>query len=726
MIGRIRKLFKPRHPVVRQYDRTDCGPAALLSVLKFWGGNAALVTVRELAQTDVTGTTLLSLLRAAESLGFRASGARGDLEHLKAASLPCIAHVVMEGGLPHYVVVYRISGGSVLVGDPANGLRSLSREDFMGIWITGAVLLLSPTDHLQQSTPPRWIPWVLSYVIREKVWLSQSVFLGVTYTVLGLISALFVQQLIDHLIPDRDVSRIVGFGAFLLVLQFLRALVGYLRQRFLVEFNKRISVRIAADALGHLFKLPTRFFESHKTGDVIARFNDTVRIQAAVLRICGGTTIDLLIVIGSVMFLFAFAPPFAWAVLGVVPPLSMLLTIITRRIRSQQDEVMSSYACVESSYIESIANIEAIRSFNSANSFSSLTKSLYDRYQERTAALGITHAQVALYAEVAVSALTVAALTGGAWLVIGRSLTLGQMMAAYALIAGVMPAAIRIVDGHLSLQEANVATRRLMDVLLVQPETNTGRERFVMRRSLSISGGRFEWPKGGKLFEDLDLTLTRGHLIALCGASGAGKTTVVKILERKYTLSGGELLVDDVSAHTVDLEDYRRHVAVLPGEVAMFNGTIADNVLLGRSIAEPDDLLERIRTKSLESLLTRFPAGLRTIVGEHGHRLSSGERQLIGLMRALIGSPSVLLIDEGMSAVDVETASMIIRILIDYARQHTVLIVSHQLRTLLLADHVYVMSRGHVVEEGNPHDLARGPTEFSRLLDMQDSLARSA
>ena len=117
-----RSLLRRRYPVVRQYDRTDCGPAALLSVLKFCGGDASLVAVRELALTDTNGTTLLALLRAAERLGFRASGASGEYDDLRTVALPCVAHVVMDGILPHYVVVYRVGEKTVLLGDPARAL----------------------------------------------------------------------------------------------------------------------------------------------------------------------------------------------------------------------------------------------------------------------------------------------------------------------------------------------------------------------------------------------------------------------------------------------------------------------------------------------------------------------------------------------------------------------------------------------------------------------------
>ncbi|MCH8936716.1 MAG: peptidase domain-containing ABC transporter [Gemmatimonadetes bacterium] len=722
----LRSLLRRRYPVVRQYDRTDCGPAALLSVLKFWGGDASLVAVRELAFTDTNGTTLLALLRAAERLGFRASGASGDYDELGTVALPCVAHVVMDGILPHYVVVYRVGAKGVLLGDPARGIVRMRRSDFLAIWVTRSVLLLSPTKELHHSPAPHWVRWIVSYFRRQGAWVAQSVFLGVAYTVLGLLTAVFVQLLIDRFIPERRASAVVATGIFLLGVQVLRAGVGYIRRRVLLELNRRVSTAVAADSVGHLFKLPTRFFESRRTGDITARLNDSVRIQAAVLGIVGSTVVDVLVVVGSMTFLFVLTPELGWIALATVPLYVTMLSLVTRRIQSEQHEAMQSYAQVEASYIDGLTSIEAIRSFNSGGVFAALIGKLYGRFQERVARLGKTQARVGLYAELAGGLLVMTALTAGAMLVIGGSITLGQMMAAYSLFAGMIPATVRMVEAHLTVQEASVAARRLMDLLLVEPESAPGTKPFRLRQALTVRDGRFEWPKGDRLFEGLTLSIECGRLTALCGATGVGKSTLVKILERKYALTAGEVRVDDVMVSEIDLESYRRHVTALPEGVKIITGTIADNVLLGRTVDALDDVTRRIDELGLASFLARFPSGLLTLVGEGGRKLSSGERQVIGLMRALLEAPTVLLVDEGMNTADVETARAMMRTLTAYARDHAVLVVSHQLRTLLHADYLYVMGQGGVIEEGVPRDLLTGPTEFRRLMGVYDDLAVSA
>ena len=175
-VGKIRrildhKFFKAKYPITPQYDQVDCGPAALLSILKYYGGDASLVYLRELCQVDVEGTTMLELVNAAKSLGFDANGATGEYEDLMKEDMPCIAHVILETGLNHFIVIWEIDSKGVLVGDPGRGKYKLSKEEFIDIWKQKAVILLKPKDNLYTSTSSSWFSWIIAYVKKE---LSQS------------------------------------------------------------------------------------------------------------------------------------------------------------------------------------------------------------------------------------------------------------------------------------------------------------------------------------------------------------------------------------------------------------------------------------------------------------------------------------------------------------------------------------------------------------------------
>ena len=295
-----------KYPVVRQYDQIDCGPAALLSVLEYYGGNTNLVKMRELCNTTTNGSTMLDLVNASKEIGFEAAGATGEYEDLMKEKMPCIAHVVVENNLQHFIVVYKITKDKAIIGDPGKGRDKLSKEEFLKIWKSKTVILFQPTDKLLNEKDIKWYYWIIEYLKKEESWVYQSLFLGIVYTLIGLLTSLFVQWIIDRFIPGKEYIKIIYTGFFLLALLIVKSFAGYFRQRFLVILNKRISININSDFISHLFHLPKKFFDSRKTGDITARINDAVRIQQAILTITTATIIDIFIIAGSFALMFNF------------------------------------------------------------------------------------------------------------------------------------------------------------------------------------------------------------------------------------------------------------------------------------------------------------------------------------------------------------------------------------------------------------------------------------
>lgn len=691
-----------RYPVVRQYEQADCGPAALLSVLRYWGGDTSMAHVRELTRTDARGSTMLGLVQAAEALGFRAQGAAGGYEDLvREVELPCIAHVVQDG-LQHFVVVYRADERGVLVGDPGRGLLRLTRARFEAMWKTGAAVLLAPGAELLRRRTPHWLHWVAEYLRREQTWLIQAVFIGAAYTGIGLLTALFIQLLIDHHIPAQDLRRVYILGGALLGLQFVRAAAGYYRRRFLVELNERVGVRMGTEFLTRIFRLPLGFFESRKVGDITARLDDAVKIQTALMVLIGATVIDVLVVVGSLVFVFLLAESLGWIAVATLPAYTLILLTVTKRLKREQHAALSQHAQLEASYIDSLSGIGEILGYRASGHFSRGGLGLYRRYLDAVKRLGFTEAAVTFRAELAGGIIVVVTLVVGAVLVVRSSLMLGQLMAGYSLVAGMLPAIYQILHANIALQGASVAAARLLDLLLVEPEPDRGRRPFRLRHALAIRDGRFVWPRGDVVFDGLDLTLRPGRACGLWGPSGSGKTTLVKILQRKYELSGGELRIDGVPAAEIELAAYRRAVATVPESVHIFTGTLAENILLGRTLERPEALEERIHAFGPDSFLERFPQGLLTLVGARGWQLSAGERQVVGLLRALVDEPEVLILDEGINAVDVRRLDAILGAVRAYAESHAVLLISHQLETLLWCDELYVLDGGRATAYDSP------------------------
>jgi len=682
-------------PVVRQYDRVDCGPASLLSVLRFHGGDTGLPRIRAWSGTDANGTSLLGLHRAAGTLGFEARGATGDYDALRKERLPCIAHVVHEGA-QHYVVVYEVRDDRVKVGDPALGLRWLTRADFEHMWSQRAVLLLHAGPDLLCEPPPHWFGWALGRIRHVHGWLVQSVFLGVIYTVLGLATAVVVQRLIDDFIGQSDVSRILWAGGFLLVLHAARGLVGYLRQRFLVGLGKRASNAIASEFLKHLFRLPASYFDTRKRGDIIARLQDASQIQTAVLEILGSTTIDVLITTLSIAAVFYFSPPLGWIALLLLLPCALVAGRTAGRIHQEHDAALGAYGLLHASYVDAVDGIDSIRGLGVGRIFARLNLALFGHFQTRVERLGLTRASIGFQVENVNGAMLATVLTFGALLVVTGDLRVGAMMAAYSLVAGALPSLQRVIESLFTFQGGGAAAQRLQDLLLTDPESSTGAHPFRMDVELSLEHARFEWPHGEPVLNGASLALKRGQIIGLSGLNGSGKTTLVHLLSRRYPLSEGRLRVDDVEASNIDLHSYRSEVAVVPETVKIFHGTLGDNIAMGAGALPVEELTARLNDLAVGPFISRFRGGLATQLGEDGRRLSAGERQMIGLIRVLLGRPSVLIIDEGLNALDPQSFRIAAKALSAHASRRATLLISHHPSVLALADERFRLEGGIV------------------------------
>lgn len=733
MIALRKRLLSDFWPgVVRQFDEIDCGPAALLTILRYYGGDANLSKVRDLAGTDARGTSLHGLAVAAERLGLRAEGASGELAALESAALPCIAHLVLPNGLEHYVVVFRVGRRRVRIADPAEGVRSISRGEFQRLWVSRSVLFVEPMATLVCAKPVRPLHWLAQNFIGSEPWLIQSIFAGLAYAALGIATSLCIQILIDRMIPAHAVRRVLALGGLLLVLTLVRSGVGLLRQHLLLELGRRVNSKIAAGFISRVFRLPLRFFDTRTKGDVAARMRDAGSIQTALMRVLGTSVTDLFVIAGALLYIAVLAPAFVPLALVSITVYGAAMAIVTRPLRTQQRWVMHSNAELEGAYVDSLNGINDIRAYSSPQLFERLNLGLFRALQRRTKSFGLTQARALMCAESVGGVLVLAALTYGALLVGDGAMKLGQMVAAYSLLASMVLPITRLVDAHIALQGASLAVARLTDLSEAEEERSIGTREFDLQREMRVRGIAFAWPRGDVLFTGLDMTIQCGRVTGMWGVSGSGKSTLVKLLQRLYVPAEGQILIDGISAEAIELGRYRRSIGVVASATKLFNLTLGENICLGReetpctdpglaTAASLTQLREIIDEHRLTPFFARFEQGLSTRIGEGGRDLSSGERQVVGLLRALVGRPSLLVIDEGMNALDADMTRLVWEIIREFSSDHAVLVISHDVYSLAETDYVYVLDKGVITESGSPDTLLQRQGQFNHLWQMRDN-----
>lgn len=706
-----------------QHDQSDCGPACLLGALRYSFASAPLERLREWSGTSIQGTTLLGLLQAARQVGFEADGYEADLASLQDCKDLCILHVVKEERLHHFILCYGYDQAqqAFLISDPAEpASRWMKKEELLQVWQSKALLLLKPSDKLPKANTQRINKriWFWNLVQEDLPILGIALTLGLVASIMSLALALFSQKLIDQIIPKEDAFRLFLGTGLLLVLLLARASLGYIRQVLLLRQSRDMNLRLTGSFYQALLHLPKAFFDNRKTGDLIARLNDTQRIQRTVSALAGSALIDLLSLLTALGFMFVYS----WQVgLAAVIWLPVFIGIIWRfhgTILQKQRQTMAAYAFTESHYIDSIQGVGVIKITNRQDIFARITQGIFGVFQQTLFQLSITGARFGLVVECIGTFFLAGVIAWSGWQTLQGGLSTGGLIALLQMAATLVASAAQLSSANLMLQEARVAFDRMYEFAALENELELEAEQpkssIQHFEELRVEELAFRFPGRKRLLENINFQVRRGEWISILGESGCGKSTLLQILQKFYAAESGQIKINGIDLDLLGFENWRSKLGVVPQDIKLFNGTLLDNILLGDEIQDANSLQQFFTDYGFDQYFALFPNGYSTLLGEEGVNLSGGQKQLVALARALYRQPELLLLDEPTAALDRDTELFVLQLL-DRLRGHLgIVVLTHRLRTARAADRIYVVEKGQIGASGQHEDLLLGDNLYSR------------
>lgn len=701
--------------LVRQNDQSDCGVACLLSIIRYYTGNATLEQLRELSGTDRVGTTLLGLLEAARASGFEAKGYEADAKNLMEHNQPAILHVQQEK-LEHYVVFFACNNSAFIIGDPAEGIKRYTEDELNGIWKTKRCLVLTPNDAFQTKKQQNKckLSWFYKLVKEDINILLSSAVIGLILAGLGMATAIFSQKLIDTIIPSNSISKLIITTTLLFFLLIIRSLLQYVRGKMVIGQSRNFNNRIATYFYSTLLCLPKRFFDGREVGDMIARLNDTARIQSTITQLIGTLLIDMLTLAVTLSVVFYYSWQIGIIALLFAPLYFVIIWIHNNRIVKSQREVMKSYAQTESFYIDTIKGIGDVKGSGSELHFSSMGESIYGTYQHKVFSLGSIGISLnLLYGAIGVLFTCIVLVIGGMF-VIQNTLTVGALMALFALVSALIPSVQNLAILPISLSAARIAFDRMFEFTGISAEP-TGNRKIECIKSLAFENVSFRFPGRSALLKGIDLHVSRGEIVALLGESGCGKSTIAQLIEKFYPVESGSITINShIPLQNINTNCWRSMVGYVPQNPHIFNGTIMENILISSNV-QPQVLLEKINEWKLSIFFNQFPMGLNTLIGEKGINLSGGQIQIVALLRALARQPQLLILDEATSAMDRNTESLIVDLLKQIKPQAAIILISHKIQALKsLADRIYILEGGRIGCSGSHQELMKFENFYSQ------------
>jgi ABC-type bacteriocin transporter len=712
-----------RGTLIKQHDIKDCGAACLASVGAYYGNKMPIAKIRQICHTDTRGTNVLGMIQGLEAMGFNAKGVKGDIEALSDIPLPAIAHIIVNGQLHHFVVIYKLSKGKVTVMDPAYGkLEEYSKEDFAKIW-TGVLVILEKNEYFEQKDERTSVYarfWNL--VKPHKSILFQALLGAVIYTVLGLSTSIYIEKITDYVLIDgnRRLLNLLSIGMIIILL--FQIFISSMKSILVLQTGQKMDKHLILGYYKHLLKLPQRFFDTMRVGEIISRVNDAVKIRSFI----NDVAIQIFVNVFIVFFSFAMMFTYYWKlalIVALVIPFYLLVYWITNKLNKKVErQLMEESADLESHLVESLNSVRTIKQFGietfanntTDNKFSVLLKTIYKSVLNALFSGNSSEFLSRIF--------TIVLLWVGAGYVIDREITPGELLSFYALIGYFTSPVSQLIGMNKTVQNALIAADRLFEIMDLEREETTDKLELTADGigNIQFKDVHFSYGSRVDVFEGFNCEIEKGKTTAIVGESGSGKTTLASLVQNLYSLKKGKIMIGDYDIQYISNQSLRTMVSVVPQQIDLFSGNVIDNIALGEDIPNMQRIIDITKKLGILEFIEKLPNGFQTYLGENGSQLSGGQKQRIAIARALYKNPEILILDEATSALDTESEQIIQRTLDEFKAQgKTMIVIAHRLSTIAHADTILVMKEGKVIEQGSHKELLTKDSVYKRMWEKQ-------
>lgn len=702
---------------IKQHDYRDCGAACLASVAGHYKLKIPIARIRQYAGTDKKGTNVLGLLEAAQKMGFQAKGVKGVEDSLDKIPKPAIAHVILRreasmatlNGQPaelhHYVVIYKVTATHITVMDPGDGkYHKKTRAEFMKEW-SGVLVLLLPDEQFETGDKKISVLRRFWNLLKPRsAVMTQSLVGAALYTVLGLSTSIYIQKITDHVIIGQNKNLLNLLSTMMIIILVLKTLIGTVKSFFALKVGQQIDAQLILGYYKHLLKLPQRFFDTMRVGEITSRISDAVKIRVFINDVVISLAVNVFIVVFSFVLMFTYHWKLALMVLVIIPFYGLTYFLSNRINKKLQRQLMENSADLESQLVESLNSATTIKRFGLESWANLKTENNFIRLLQTIYKSGTSGIYLGTFSEFISALFTIILLWYGTYLVIDNEITPGELLSFYSIIGYFTGPAQSLIGANKSIQDALIAADRLFEIMDLEHEETENKVKLTPESvgDITFSEVSFRYGTRVQVFENLSLKINKGEITAIVGESGSGKSTLMSLLQNLYPLTSGYIKIGSFDIKYIDNDTLRQNISVVPQQIDLFNGNILENIAVGDFEPDMQRILGISQILGIIEFVEKLPQGFETPIGENGTSLSGGQRQRIAIARALYKNPEVLILDEATSALDT-LSEQYVQNTIKLLRQagKTVIIIAHRLSTVRHADKIIVLENGQLMEEGN-------------------------
>lgn len=690
--------------IILQSEAAECGLACLAMVAGHLGAGAGadMRALRRTHAVSMRGSNLRQLMSIAARLELKARALRVELEDLDELAAPCILHWDMN----HFVVLEKASHRTLTIIDPALGRRQLSPEE-ASRHFTGVALELTPTERFaRKSHSPTRVTLrdVAGNIAGLKRAVLQILAFSLALQVFALGAPLFMQWTVDQVLVSGESGLLTVLGLGFLLALFLQLAIGLLRGWSVMILSAKFGLQWTGNVFSHLLNLPMEFFEKRHLGDVTSRMMSIQTVQRTLTTSFVEAIVDGVMSMATLAMMLMYSPRLAAVTIACVCAYLVARTVLFRRVRDQTEHLLNASALQQSHLLESIRGIQSLKVTGAEDSrrssyFNLMNDTANSEFRLAGYSLGFGSASQAIFGIERILVIWI-----GAQLALQNVFSVGMLVAYLAYKDQFATRVGGLIDKAMDFRMLRLHGERIAEIMLAEPEVDPERAKIVpaaLTPSIEVESLSFRYAEGEPwVVHDCSFSIAEGESVAIVGASGCGKTTLVKLLIGLLQPSSGTVRVGGHDLARISPDAYRSQLAAVMQDDQLFAGSVLENIAFGDEVFREDEVEAAARLAAVHDEIATMPMRYHSLVGDMGTVLSGGQKQRVILARALYRKPRMLFLDEATSHLDVERERLVNEAVKGLSL--TKIIIAHRPETINSADRVLVMEQGRIVREFRP------------------------
>lgn len=677
---------------VKQDDLKDCGISSLLMIIRYYGGDVPKEYLRNLTKTTKDGVSAFYLLKAAQQLGFSTKALKGDIKELKKDDFPLIAHVIINNSFQHFVVVYKVKDDKIIIADPNKGIVKMSLNEWNNI-STKKYLIFKPQKKIPKiNNNYSVIRMLFSFIYNYRLLFITIAIMSFIYTILSIITTYnFKFFLNDVIVYNKNSYRNILF--ILLLLGLVKNMSNLFRNKLMNYINNQLDKILFNETYSQIISLPYLYYKTRTCGDVISRINDVTNIKEFIGKVFLTLFVDLILMIFVLGMLFKISIKLTLFGLIISFIYSIIIVVYNKIINHYIRNSYEESSNVNSYLVETISAIDTIKGLNLEESVCNKLSRKYHLLLKINKKIGNILNDEEFFKDTIYYIGQLFIVYFGITLVISNKISITTLFTYIGLFSYYLEPLRSIMDLSLDVETMIVSWQRIKELYNVTGEKFIVSKKCInynLKGDIKFIGVSYSYNGINNVLEDINITINAGSKVLICGNSGNGKSTLMKLLMKYLPDYDGKIYLDDRELDDYELIDLRKRICYVSQNEMLFSDSVYNNIVLN-SDSTYDDVLFISKLFQMDDVIAKMPLRYDTLIEENGFNLSGGERQRIVLARSFLKETDIYILDEALSAIDIKTERLILENMFEYWSKKTIIVVSHRFNNADIFDKKIVL-----------------------------------